>query len=144
MCRSFDLSHIPLKYLTSSRLAVTTKKNGEPHIFPMNHHLENDLELSDIFKAVVAARGLFDEVSLRSGLTFLDKPYPQGVSNPIAIVIERSPRVLIRDLAAIVSIGHGQVAKKDIDDLLHIGNSTHTETVNVGYGSHGYQNIATG
>lgn len=93
----------------------------------MNHYLENGLELSDIFKAVVAARGLFDEVSLGPDWTFLDKPYPQGVS-----------KVLTRDLAAIVSIDHGQVAKKDI------GNSKHAETVNVGYESHGYQNIATG
>ncbi|EGU84367.1 hypothetical protein FOXB_05118 [Fusarium oxysporum f. sp. conglutinans Fo5176] len=84
------------------------------------------IPISTVMAALMTARGLFNEVSLNgeSGdkVTFLDQPYPWSFSNPIIeAVTEAQGRTKGAEIGVIVSIGTGEVAKDDIQDLALLG-----------------------
>ncbi|KAF5575105.1 ankyrin repeat [Fusarium pseudocircinatum] len=88
--------------------------------------LSNDVSISDIAVAAVAARGLFEPAPLRfaGGKTvwFLDKLYPLGLINPAHLVwnelqslpdVERRPDLIL-------SLGSGKPENDDIPYLLEL------------------------
>ncbi|KAF4443532.1 patatin-like phospholipase [Fusarium acutatum] len=82
--------------------------------------------ISTVMAALMTARGLFTEVSLNGEfgdkITFLDQPYPWSFSNPIIeAVTEAQGRTKGAEIGVIVSIGTGDVAKDDIQDLALLG-----------------------
>lgn len=85
-----------------------------------------EISISDAAVAAVAARGLFEEITLtltgRSQITFLDKPYPLGLIDSTQFAVKEIYESFSHThVDAIISIGSGEVAVDDIGHLLPLG-----------------------
>jgi hypothetical protein len=93
-------------------------------------HSESDNKLDahitnfdETFAAMMAAKGLFDAHQVPDGQgrrSFLDRPFPYGLLNPAVHVLDELAKEDNRSVDMIISIGGGEVADKDIPDLLHL------------------------
>jgi hypothetical protein len=89
------------------------------------------VELSDIFPALVAARGLFSDYTLHIGksrVSFLDREFPLGFSNPILELLDKL-QTTNDSIQLLVSVGCGKVADEDIPDLLRLAKAAYPAMV---------------
>ena len=76
--------------------------------------------------ALVAARGIFDEVQVSTNdgmetLTCLDALYPRGLNDPVTLVVKRiQSEETAKSISTLINIGPGDVALADIPGLLRL------------------------